>query len=128
MHYTYLFRFLLTLPDLPPHRLRSCPPHHSPQADPPQWASVQVRETLMSHHKHSDSPLMKLEQYLLSYSRAAAPRHPAGGRICEMRKHNFYPLVKRKERIWSLAGGWMETLDNLTFWKPFLKVLVELFF
>lgn len=39
-----------------------------------------VRETLMSHHKHSDSPLVKSEQYLFSYGCAAALSHPAGCR------------------------------------------------
>lgn len=69
----------LTLPEI------TCP-HHRPRGKPLQWASVQVGETLMSHQKNSDSPLMKLEQYLFSYSHAAAPRHPAGKRICEMGK------------------------------------------
>lgn len=48
----------------------------------------------MSHHKHSDSPLMKLEQYLFSYGRAAAHSHPAGEGICE----NFFFLPPHKKK------------------------------
>ena len=49
---------------------------------------------------------MKLEQYLFSYSHAAAPQHPAGGENLRDEKTSFYPLVK-KEKKESLAGGWM---------------------
>lgn len=70
----------------------------------------------MSHHKHLDSPLMKLEQYLFSYSRPAAHSHPAGEGICEI-LFFFYPLIKKPRKNESLAGGLVETLDHLTFWK-----------
>lgn len=60
---------------------------------------------------------MKLEQYLFSYGRPAAQSHPAGEGICENLFFFLPPHKKKTRKNESLAGGLVETLDHLTFWK-----------
>lgn len=62
----------------------------------------------MSHHKHLDSPLMKLEQYLFSYGRAAAQSHPAGSGNLQGEPDIILPPRKEMRRNASLATGPME--------------------